>query len=205
MPQTIKDDRLKMYILVRESVPLGVAIVNVAHASLACYRHFSYDELMQQWIAGPFYKVICQVSDKDFDACKKIEKHVIITENKYGDQEICIAFCPRWEWPRKFKYFRMYGGKKIEEWVRKHAHAPWTDQQVESINGFQKCDYNHPFTCGNCRNPLVAQSDGFVCPNQGCDYRQTWCHDFMANGAWEKHAQFMHRFIHGQGKSGSDI
>jgi hypothetical protein len=111
MAQMIKDDKLKMYILVRESIPLGVAIVNVAHASVACFRKFEDDELMQKWISGPFYKVVCAASDKDFEAAKKLDNHVVIREGNYGNEEIAIAFCPRYEWPRKFKYFRMYGSE----------------------------------------------------------------------------------------------
>lgn len=180
MSKLIKDDKLKMYILVRRDVPLGVAVVNVAHASLGCYRKFEDDPQMQEWISGPFYKVVCSVSDKDFEACKKIDRHVIISEEKYDGQEVCMAFCPRWSWPRKFKFFKMYGSREGAVFS-----APWSDRQVESINGFQKNPYVIPFTCGNekCRAVLEAKHFGFVCPN--CDYTQDWCHKFMADGSWE--------------------
>ncbi len=109
MAQTIHDEKLKMYILVRDSTPLGIAIVNVAHASIACFRKFEYEEVMLEWISGPFYKVVCAVSDKDFEAAKKLGQHVVIHEGGFG--EVTMAFCPRWEWPRKFKYFRLYGAE----------------------------------------------------------------------------------------------
>lgn len=183
MAKLIKDDKLKMYILVREIAPLGVAVVNVAHASLGCYRKFADDPLMQEWISGPFYKVVCRVSDKDYEACKKVDKHVIISEGKFGGEEVCIAFCPRWEWPRKFKFFRMYGTPENKDG---QVNAPWSDRQVESINGFQQCGYVHPFTCGNekCRDVLVAKHFGFVCTS--CGYTQDWCHVFMADGSWKR-------------------
>jgi hypothetical protein len=111
MAKLIRDDKLKMYILVRETIPLGVAIVNVAHASIACFRKFQHKDWMLDWILGPFFKVVCAVSDKDFEAAKKLEDHVVIREGNYGNEEVAIAFCPRYEWPRKFKYFRMYGAE----------------------------------------------------------------------------------------------
>lgn len=68
--------------------------------------------------------------------------------------------------------------------------APFTDEQVASINGFQKCDHVHPFTCGGekCRADLVATNDGLIC--EFCDYKQNWVHEFMADGSWNKFEHF---------------
>ena len=67
--------------------------------------------------------------------------------------------------------------------------APFTAEQVESINAFQHAGIFHPFTCGvdDCRHDLVAEPDGMRCPK--CDYRQDWVHDFMANWAWKPPAE----------------
>jgi hypothetical protein len=46
-----------MYVLVRQSVPLGFAIVAAAHASLAAYLRFRDTPEVTQWLSGPFYKV----------------------------------------------------------------------------------------------------------------------------------------------------
>lgn len=73
--------------------------------------------------------------------------------------------------------------------------APFTPEQVESLNRFQRSGEFHPFTCGGNRSDeahvayakehgdpdyglLVATPDGWVCPV--CDYKQGWAHDFMA-------------------------
>lgn len=63
----------------------------------------------------------------------------------------------------------------------------FTDEQVESINGFQKSGCMHPFTCGNkkCRADLIATNAGLVCPTDGCGYTQDWCHSFMSDGSWK--------------------
>jgi len=62
--------------------------------------------------------------------------------------------------------------------------SPFTQDEVNSINAFQKCGYWHPFTCGDgCKSSLVATPNGLECVE--CNmYRQNWVHDFMANWGW---------------------
>lgn len=57
--------------------------------------------------------------------------------------------------------------------------APFTDEQVENLNAFQKSNRYHPFTCGGqCSDSvLVATNAGWICPR--CDYTQCWAHEFM--------------------------
>jgi len=60
----------------------------------------------------------------------------------------------------------------------------WTDDQVKSLNEYQVCGYYHQFTCGHGHD-LVANNDGWYCPE--CpDYKQDWCHAWMANWEWKK-------------------
>ena len=78
-------------------------------------------------------------------------------------------------------------------------NAPWTPEQVAALNAFQRSGRMHPFTC-SARHPmhqtLVAEPDGWVCPDDACDYRQKWAHSFMAdpdvlaslNAPWGNHA-----------------
>ena len=99
---------MKMYILIRESVPIGYALVAAAHASLAAYLKFQDSDEVKQWLSGPFYKVICRVSDKEFEQAKLVSDHVLMNESALDGQEVAIAFKPREEWPAAFKYFRMY-------------------------------------------------------------------------------------------------
>jgi peptidyl-tRNA hydrolase len=99
---------MKMYILVRSDIPLGVAMVSVAHAPLWCYKKFENDPRMQHWCEHDKFKVVCKVSKEDFDAAKNVPDNVIVTEDKFFNEEIAIAFCPREEWPRKFSEFKLY-------------------------------------------------------------------------------------------------
>lgn len=76
-------------------------------------------------------------------------------------------------------------------------YPPWTQEQVDALNAYQRSGQYHPFTCGRDRGnaahrayadergedlgQLVATVNGWKCPV--CDYRQEWAHDFMANPA----------------------
>jgi len=67
-------------------------------------------------------------------------------------------------------------------------YAPFTTEQVKSLNDFQQSGYFHPFTCGNenCRADLIATEFGWVCP--ACEYTQKWAHEFMTNNEWKIHS-----------------
>ncbi|MEO1654208.1 MAG: hypothetical protein AAFU64_11720 [Bacteroidota bacterium] len=97
-----------MYILIRESIPPGFAMLAAAHASLAAYRKYAQDPQVQEWVAGPFYKVICKVNDSEFEKAKSFDDYVLLTESALAHQEVALAFKPREEWPKAFRFYRLY-------------------------------------------------------------------------------------------------
>ena len=99
---------MKMYILVRDDLPVGFSIVAAAHASLALYLKYKEDADLQNWLAHSFRKVICRVNAKEFDKAKAFEKHLVLTESSLGNREVAIAFCPREEWPKPFKFYQLF-------------------------------------------------------------------------------------------------
>jgi len=99
---------MKMYILVKEDIPLGFAMVAAAHASLAAYLKFKDNKEMIEWSSGIFYKTICKVNDSEFENAKLIENNVVLTESALIGKEVAIAFCPREEYPKMFKFFRLF-------------------------------------------------------------------------------------------------
>lgn len=99
---------MKMYILVKDSVPNGFAILTAAHASLAAYLKFKDTPEIAEWLSGPFYKVVCRVNDKEFDAAKQFADNVVLTESALGQAEVAIAFKPREDWPKPFKFYTLY-------------------------------------------------------------------------------------------------
>ncbi|KQZ43975.1 peptidyl-tRNA hydrolase [Duganella sp. Root1480D1] len=99
---------MKMYILVRDDIPLGFAMVAVAHASLAGYLKFQESPEVKEWLSGPFFKAVCKVNPKEFENAKLVPDHVVLTESALGNQEVAIVFKPRIEWPKMFKFLKLY-------------------------------------------------------------------------------------------------
>lgn len=97
-----------MYILVKESVRVDMAIVSAAHASLACHLKFKDDEEYKEWRKYSFKKVVCKVNDKEFEKAKNFEDNIVMTEANLDNAEISIVFKPRLEWPKPFKFYKLY-------------------------------------------------------------------------------------------------
>jgi hypothetical protein len=100
---------MKMYIFIKDTVPEHMVPVCCAHASLGCYLKYPDSEEMKQWISGPFKKVICKVNQKNFDKLKLIDDmdFIVQRENNLND-EVCIAFVPKENWPKKFYSFPLW-------------------------------------------------------------------------------------------------
>ena len=99
---------MKMYILIKDDVPLGFALVAAAHASLAAYLKFAAHDDTTSWLAGPFRKTVCRVGAKEFERAKEVADHVVLTESALDGAEVAIAFRPRAEWPKMFRFFALY-------------------------------------------------------------------------------------------------
>ena len=72
--------------------------------------------------------------------------------------------------------------------------APFSRDQVKSLNEFQQSDLFHGFTCPNhSTNKLIATPEGWICPQ--IDYKQLWAHDFMANWEWKEADNLIRTFL----------
>lgn len=105
---------MKMYILVKNDIPNKLVPVITAHASLACYKKFEENEDMKTWINSVFKKVVCVVDEVEFNRFKEEENHVLLTESALDNTEVCLAFCPREIYPKKFRFLKMWTPQKIE-------------------------------------------------------------------------------------------
>ena len=99
---------MKMYILVKDSVSLGLAMIAVGHASAAACIKWHHDQEFADWAINSFKKVVCKVNDKEFENAKKTEKHIVLTESALHHQETAIIFFPRKEWPKPFNFYKLY-------------------------------------------------------------------------------------------------
>ena len=101
---------LRMYILVRENVDIGHAMLAVGHGVLACYRKFKDDPVMQKWLDESFRKVVCKVNDKEFKTAKTFGGSVLMTESGLGGEETALVFCPRPDdmWEKPFGFYKLW-------------------------------------------------------------------------------------------------
>lgn len=99
---------MRMYILIRDDVPQGFAILAAAHASLACYLEYRSHPDVSEWLSGPFYKVICRVGEGEWKKALEAGDHVVITESALEGREVALAFRPREEWPKAFRFFQLF-------------------------------------------------------------------------------------------------
>ena len=80
------------------------------------------------------------------------------------------------------------GENAVSDEVKQMTRAPWTAEQVASLNGFQASSRWHEFTCA-CGALLIAEPAGWVCGRPGeqggpCGYTQDWAWPWMADWSW---------------------
>lgn len=97
-----------MYILIKEDIPIGFSVLAAAHASLAAYLKFRDEPEVVEWISGPFFKTVCRVTAKEFENAKEFPDHVVLTESALDNREVAIAFKPREEWPKPFRFYKLF-------------------------------------------------------------------------------------------------
>jgi peptidyl-tRNA hydrolase len=99
---------MRMYILIRESIPIGYAMVAAAHASLGAYLQFKDSPEVEKWLSGTLNKTVCKVSDEEFEAAKRVPEGVVVTEAALRHAQVALAFKPRDRWPKAFQNYRLY-------------------------------------------------------------------------------------------------
>jgi len=107
--------KTKMYILAKNTVPIGIAVNGIAHASLKCYLAFQNKPDMIEWKDTSFHKFTCSVTEKEFEYAKQFSDFVVVTESTLDKAEICLAFCPRQEWPKCFAFYRPFGKDLVRQ------------------------------------------------------------------------------------------
>ena len=106
------DIKIKQYLVLRHEIPPSVATIGVAHGVLGSYLKWQNEPIVQQWVSGIFYKVICQARNyEEFEAIKKWPDGLQITESKLNGLCICVAFKPFvWSKSSIFNDLKLYGG-----------------------------------------------------------------------------------------------
>lgn len=102
---------LKSYLLIKDWVDPGHAVNTAAHAGMMAgldWCQDPMDPIVYHWLTTSFRKVTCQVTDEQFAVAKKFDDYLIITELAFDGAEVALIFKPREEWPKFFKYFKLW-------------------------------------------------------------------------------------------------
>jgi len=133
----MSENKSKMYILVKRDLHPGMAAAAIAHASLGGYLHFVNNEVREilcdrslvcmecgaravemqteteLWAAESFRKVICAVSEDQFQEAKSYGvaglDYRVMTESALDKAEVAIVFSPRADWEPFFRSLPLWG------------------------------------------------------------------------------------------------
>lgn len=109
----------RMYILVKDTVPDNYVPLMVGHAVTNLVFRLAFSNYDNNFIFGKWFyyhnmkKVICRVSGEEFQkAITEADDYIIQSETSGLDPEHltdCVAaFVPRREYPKSFKYFKLW-------------------------------------------------------------------------------------------------
>lgn len=133
-------NNLKMYIILHNDVPDDWAPNCAAHASLSCFKTFEDRPEMQEWMDKSFKKVTCRAPDHIFQKAKEVGDCVVINESDLpGNPEVAIAFCPREEWPKMFRFLALWKtGRLNEDGSRRNDGGNTPERIAEQIEWLEE-------------------------------------------------------------------
>lgn len=102
-----RDCNLRMYILVRGDVNLSEAMAASANAAIGCFARYAHQPEVQDWAHFSFRKVICRVTEVELQRAMKAESYVAVG-NELSSSPVALAFSPRSEWPKMFRFLSLY-------------------------------------------------------------------------------------------------
>jgi hypothetical protein len=98
---------MKMYFVVKEDVPLGLAMVGVAHGAMMAEMRWGcngcpdtlqdkYNTVYKDWQDKSFRKVVVRATEKQFDdlICNNQRPRLVVTESSLGDKPTVLVFLP---------------------------------------------------------------------------------------------------------------
>jgi peptidyl-tRNA hydrolase len=89
---------MKMYICIKDDIPVGIAMNSAAHGSLMChlkYHDFNDRTNYHTWLTKSFKKVTCAVTPAEFAMLKEVSDTIIVTESRLNGQEVAVVLAPR--------------------------------------------------------------------------------------------------------------
>lgn len=97
-----------MYILIKDWLDYGHAINTAAHSGMVGYIKWQDSDEVKEWLQDSYRKVTCRVTEKEFEKAKQYDDWEIVTELAYDKKEVALVFKPRVEYPKFFKFLKLY-------------------------------------------------------------------------------------------------
>lgn len=112
-----KFDFLAMYVIVKDTAPIGLGINACTHAGYLAGKQFT-GQVHEDWEKYSFRKRTCLVSPEEYEECiRSINEvggqYLEFIENDWmteGTQKLSAAFAPRYSFPPIFKKIKLHPG-----------------------------------------------------------------------------------------------
>lgn len=114
-----KYDSLAMYVIVKNTAPIGLGINACTHAGYLAGKNFN-SQIHNDWEKYSFRKRTCLVSPEEYDECIKTIKavngsYIEFIENDWNNEEpLSAAFEARYSFPSIFKKIKLHPGFLLE-------------------------------------------------------------------------------------------
>lgn len=101
---------MKMYICIKDDLPVGIAMNSAAHAGLMCHLKFSEDLDYLDWLDKSFKKVTCAVTPAEFSMLKEVSDSFVVTESRLDGKEVAVVLKPRNDndWPEFVNLLKLW-------------------------------------------------------------------------------------------------
>lgn len=86
---------MKMYICIKDDIPVGIAMNSAAHAGLMCHLKYVGGIEYQRWLDKSFKKVTCAVTPAEFAMLKEVSDNIVVTESRLDGKEVAVVLAPR--------------------------------------------------------------------------------------------------------------
>jgi len=86
---------MKMYICIKDDIPVGIAMNSAAHAGLMCHLKYFEQANYHTWLTKSFKKVTCMVTPAEFAMLREVSDNIIVTESRLDGKEVAVVLAPR--------------------------------------------------------------------------------------------------------------
>jgi hypothetical protein len=159
---------IKSYICLLDWVDPGHAINSASHAGTIIMLKWSDDPIVKEWTENSIRKVTCSVTEKEFTHLKQFDDYQVITELAFEGKEVGLVFKPRREWPKYFKFLRLWGRDMKGSYLTQNVvffvdckNAKCNKRDHAKVGIFDVLGSGEPL-CSNCGEPMEFRDECII-------------------------------------------